>query len=188
MCSLPISKNAGKRPPLNERGLSMSKIDRNRCGWILTRVWVNALEETARDFHGTRPKEFCMRAYEHATDSWIKLLEDEYGIVTPRADSFIDAIKNYIQAGIAGGLFSDEELFELTPLPSGGVNIKVKECQYLESCQDMLDNKHFSVKTLTCPRIGCFRAAASLLTNTEASYDVHEVKPGVGCEGVVEPR
>lgn len=166
----------------------MDKVKRDESGWLLTRVWLNALEETARDFHGTRPKEFCMRAYEHATDSWIKILEDEYGIVTPKADTLLDAIRNHIQSGISGGLFDEAGEFELTALPSGGVRIKVRACPYQESCHDLLDSKRFSLKTLTCARLGCFRAAGLLLSNIECRYEIIDVKPGMGCEGIIEPE
>jgi len=47
----------------------MSEINREEVGWILSRVWIDALEEAARDFHGNWPMMFTSRAYEHATDA-----------------------------------------------------------------------------------------------------------------------
>ena len=44
----------------------MDIIDREEAGWLVALSWLSALEETARDFHGTRPKVFSERAYEHA--------------------------------------------------------------------------------------------------------------------------
>lgn len=165
----------------------MTPVTKDESGWLLTRVWVNAIETTARDFYGTRPKEFCMRAYEHATDSWLKILEDEYGIYTPKADTLLEAIKHYITSGVEGGLFESESMFELTELASGGVRINVKHCPYMESCHDLLERKKFSLKTLTCAHIGCFRAAGSLLANRDSSYEIVDVKPGMGCEGIINP-
>lgn len=129
-----------------------------------------------------------MRAYEHATDSWIKIMEDEHGIQTPKADTMIQAIRNHIQAGVTVGVFEREDLFELEELPGGAVKIKVHECIYQASCRDLLDNKRFSLKSLNCARVGCFRAAASLLTTIDCTYEVLNVQPGVGCEGIVKPQ
>jgi len=158
-----------------------------KTGWLLTRVWLNALEETARDFHGTLPKEFCMRAYEHATDTWIKLLDDEYGILIPRTDSLLQAVKNYIEAGVAGGIFESIDEFELQEIPSGGIKVTVHRCAYQDSCRYLLTNKGYSLKTLTCARIGCFKAAGTLLSNVEATYHVNKIEPGISCEGEIVP-
>lgn len=154
-------------------------------GWQLTRVWLNALEETARDFYGTRPREFCMRAYEHATDYWIKIIDSELGIKTQKADSIKAAIQNYINSGIAGGLFGDASEFELEELPAGSVKIKVLNCPYKDSCKDLLE-RGFSLKSLTCARLGCFRAASYILADKECTYKLNEVNPGVMCSGLIE--
>ena len=46
----------------------MDSITREEGGWSVARTWLAALEETARDFHGTHPKAFCERGYEHANN------------------------------------------------------------------------------------------------------------------------
>ena len=150
------------------------------------RVWLNSLEETARDFHGLRPQEFCSRAYEHATDYWIKIMRSELGIIIPDTDSPRTAIENYIYSGVKGGLFNDAQEFELEELPSMGIIVTVHQCPYQDSCRDLLD-KGFSLKSLTCARLGCFRAACLLLAHQECSYELHEVRPGIGCKGVIDP-
>jgi len=166
----------------------MTENIKSKTGWLLTRVWLNALEQTARDFHGTRPKEFCMRAYEHATNSWLRVLEDEMDILTAKADTLKQAIENYIHVGISVGLFPSEQIFDLEEQSSGAVKVSVYQCPYQASCKDLLDSKTFTFKTLTCARIGCFRAACNLLTNMESSYDIIDIKPGVKCEGIITPE
>lgn len=162
------------------------KKDVSQSGWQLTRVWLSALEETARDFHGSRPQEFCRRAYEHATEYWIKILESEFEIEVAHADTFYDALMNYINSGVLGGLFEDQKEFNIVQLPSGGVRIEVLQCPYEESCRDLLD-RGITLKGLTCARLGCFRAACLILTKKDCTYEMHEVKPGVMCKGVIEP-
>lgn len=155
-------------------------------GRQLTRVWLNALEATARDFHGTRPREFCLRAYEHATDYWIKLIKSELGIEIAHAESIREAIENYIDSGVEAGLFGSSSEFEVEELPTKSVKIRVNLCPYENSCRDLLD-RGFSLKTLTCPRLGCFRAAVLLLSGINASYELYEIKPGIACEGSIIP-
>lgn len=164
----------------------MENTTKKECGWEVMRVWLSALEETARDFHGTRPKEFCMRAYEHATEHWITILKSELGIETPESTTIRGAIENYIQSGVQAGLFGDLREFEIEDLPSGGVKIKVLRCPYQDSCRDLLD-RGFSLKTLTCARLGCFRAAVRVLAGKDCVYELLEVKPGLDCEGIIEP-
>ena len=91
----------------------MDRIDREEAGWLVALSWLSALEETARDFHGTRPKVFSERAYEHAVQYYLHLLADEYGFPVPKSDSIRKAVEDYIQIGIAGGLFRDANHFEL---------------------------------------------------------------------------
>ena len=58
----------------------MDIIDREEAGWLVALAWLSALEETARDFHGTRPRVFSERAYEHSVQYYLHLLGDEYGM------------------------------------------------------------------------------------------------------------
>lgn len=41
------------------------------------------------------------------------------------------------------------------------------------------------VEGLKCPRIGCFRAAVSILTNRSYEYEVNEVNLNKGCKGTI---
>ena len=70
----------------------MPKLTSEQSGWALTRVWLTAFEQAARDFHGTRPKNFCQRAYEYATEDWLNVLQNEYGITVKKAKSIKEAV------------------------------------------------------------------------------------------------
>ena len=43
----------------------------------------------------------------------------------------------------------------------------------------------FSLRNLTCARMGCFRAAVQALTNVACDYEVTSVKPEEGCTGLI---
>ena len=58
----------------------MRELKREEGGWVVALSWLSALEETARDFHGTRPHTFCERAYEHAVRHFLSQMELDYGI------------------------------------------------------------------------------------------------------------
>jgi len=147
--------------------------------------WLSALEETARDFHGTRPKVFCERAYEHSVVHYIRRLGDDYGIKVEKADSIRKAIENYIELGVAGGIFRDASLFELVEVNPFHLDITVYDCKYLKSCQAIIE-QGFSVRDLTCARIGCFRAAVKTLTNFDCDYQVRSFNVDGSCEGSIE--
>ena len=117
----------------------MDKIDREEAGWLVALVWLSSLEETARDFHGTRPRVFSERAYDHSVQYWLHLLGDEYGIQIPKADGIRAAVESYIQIGIAGGLFRDASNFELVDVNPFHLGITVHDCVYLKSCQALIE-------------------------------------------------
>jgi hypothetical protein len=156
-----------------------------QAGWVLVRIWLTAYEKTARDFHGARPRKFCQRAYEHATEEYLRVLQDDYGIFAKKAGSIREAIKNYIEVAIKGGLFKDESQVELVETNPNSIESKVLSCPYLKSCKDLLD-KGLSIKDLTCARMGCFRAAALLLAGIDCSYDLLSLDPVHGCQGIIE--
>lgn len=164
----------------------MPRPTREECGWELKRAWLNALEETARDFYD-RPKEFCTRAYEHATKHWLRIMEDEYGLTFENAGSIKEAVENYIKLGVESGLFKDASQFVIEEINPDLVKVKVISCPYQESCQDII-NDGFGLKDLTCPRIGCFRAAVALKTNVDCDYQVNTTSFEEGCEGFIERK
>jgi hypothetical protein len=163
----------------------VKKIDHKESGWTLARVWLDALEETARDFHGIRPRSFVSRAYEHATENWLRILEDEYGLRPKEAKTIKEAVESYIEIGVAAGLFEDPSQFEVTEVTPYRVDLSVLSCPYLQSCRDLL-NRGFTLNNLTCARIGCFRAAVELLTDIECTYEVTSVNLTRGCQGIIE--
>jgi hypothetical protein len=163
----------------------MDKIGREESGWLLSVVWLSALEETARDFHGTRPRVFSARAYEHAVQSFFHLLGDEYGVEIRKADSIREAVENHIQIGIAGGLFSDSSSFELAEVNPFRLEITVHDCVYLKSCQLLID-QGFTIRDLTCARIGCFRAGVKALANIDCDYQVTSFNIEGDCKGYIE--
>lgn len=163
----------------------MKKIDKEDSGWVVALSWLSALEETARDFHGTRPRIFCERAYEHSVQHYLRMLGDDYGIQVGRADSIHSAVENYIQLGESGGLFRDASFFELVDVNPFHLEITVHDCKYLKSCQTLID-QGFSIRDLTCARIGCFRAAVKALANIDCDYQVKAFNVDGNCQGYIE--
>jgi hypothetical protein len=163
----------------------MDKIDREEAGWLVALAWLSALEETARDFHGTRPRVFSERAYEHSVEYWLHFLADEYGMPIAKADTIRTAVESYIQIGIAGGLFRDASNFELVEVNPFHLEITVHDCVYLKSCQALIE-EGFSVRDLTCARIGCFRAAVKALAAIDCDYQVTSFNLEGDCKGYIE--
>lgn len=163
----------------------MDKIDREEAGWLVALAWLSALEETARDFHGTRPWVFSARAYEHAVQYYLHLLGDEYGMQIKKSHSIRAAVENYIEIGIAGGLFRAANTFELVDVNPFHLEITVHDCVYLKSCQALVD-QGFSVRDLTCARIGSFRAAVKALANIDCEYQVTSFNIEGDCKGYIE--
>jgi hypothetical protein len=91
----------------------MRQVSLEEAGWMLARVWLTAMEQAARDFHGTRPWKFCNRAYEYATEEFLRVLEDEYGLRARKGNSIKEAVESYIELGVKAGLFKDASQFEL---------------------------------------------------------------------------
>jgi hypothetical protein len=162
-------------------------LNREESGWDLARCWLAALEETARDFHGTLPKAFCERGYEHATQRWFRLLEEKYGITVPKAKTVKEAVENHIEAGVRTGLFRDASQFELTQVNPQRLELKVFDCPYRPTCENLLESG-FTIRDLTCARIGCFKASAEILTGTPCKYEVTGFRPDGCCEGYIEHR
>lgn len=165
----------------------MEPLNREEGGWAIARSWLLALEETARDFHGTQPKAFCERGYEHATERWFQTLDEEYGITVPKAETVKEAIENHVEVGVRAGLFRDASQFELTQVNPHRVELKIMECPYRGSCERLLESG-FTIRDLTCARIGCFRASAEILAGTPCKYEVTGFRADGCCEGYIEHR
>jgi hypothetical protein len=163
----------------------MVKIDKTEAGWEIALSWLSALEETARDFHGTRPKVFCERAYEHSVQHFLQRLGNDYGIQIIKNDSIKTAVEQYIQIGIMGRLFQDASDFELVEINPFHLEITVHNCMYLKSCQSLID-EGFAIRDLTCARIGCFSAAVKSLANIECDYQVSSFNIESDCKGYIE--
>ena len=163
----------------------MAKISKEEAGWVISLSWLSALEETARDFHGTRPRQFCERAYEHAIQHYLRQLGEEFGLRTEKVDSIRAAVEQYIQMGVVGCLFQDASDFELlSPNPSR-LEITIHNCKYLKSCHALID-EGLTVKDLTCARMGCFRAAVKSLANLDCDYQLHSFDIDGDCQGMLE--
>jgi hypothetical protein len=163
----------------------MDTINREEAGWLVALAWLSGLEETARDFHGTRPRVFSERAYEHTVLCYLHLLGDLYGMRINKSDSLRSAVENYIQIGIAGGLFRNASHFELLDVNPSHLEITVHDCVYLKSCQTLIE-AGFSIRDLTCARIGCFRAAVKALANIDCDYQVMSFNIDGDCKGYIE--
>ncbi len=164
---------------------TVKTLNKEMSGWILARVWLSALEETARDFHGTYPKPFCARAYEHATSAWVRILQSEYGLQIKKCSGIREAVENYIDLGVQAGLFNDPSNFSCKEINPNKVEISVLVCPYGSSCRDSIE-QGFSHRDLTCARIGCFAAAVKILADIPCTYEVVSVEGEGGCRGFVE--
>ena len=165
----------------------MREVNDEEAGWVIALSWVSALEETARDFHGTRPRAFCQRAYEHAVKNSLSRLELDYDIQASRAESIATAVKEYIRVGVLGHIFKDASQFELTEVNTNRLEITVHKCPYLKSCQD-LRAEGISLRDLTCARIGCFRAAVQQLADIDSDYEVTAFALEETCKGAIERK
>jgi len=163
----------------------MKTLDKGTTGWIVARVWLDALEETARDFHGIRPRAFVERAYKHATETLLRILEEEYGLRPRKATTIKEGIQNYIELCVKVGLFDDASQFKVEELDPYRVEVEVAVCPYGESCRD-LASQTVPLQSLTCARIGCFRAAAEILVGTDLNYEMTFSSPGGPCKGIIE--
>lgn len=163
----------------------MTSIDKEEAGWIVAISWLSALEETARDFHGTRPRVFCKRAYEHSVQHFLHRIGDEYGIQVEKANSIQAAVQNYITIGVSSGIFRDASNFELVEVNPFHLDITVHDCKYLKSCQTLID-QGFAIRDLTCARVGCFRAAVKVLANIDCDYQVRAFNIDGDCQGYIE--
>lgn len=161
------------------------EVTREEGGRLVARVWLDALEETARDFHGSHPNAFVTRAYGHATESFLRILDNEFGIRVKKAATIKDAVENYIEIGVRVYLFDDASQFQLQERGPHSLEITTLLCPYLSSCRDLLE-KGFSLRDLTCARIGCFRSAVEILTGIKCDYEVTSVRLEEGCTGIIE--
>jgi len=162
----------------------MEPLNREASGWVLARVWLDALEKGARDFFGTRPRMFAERGYEYASEAFLRILENDYGVKAAKASTIKEAVENYIDVGIQGGLFYDRSQFVLKEVTVNRLEINVLKCPYLNSCQDLL-NGGLMVSNLTCARIGCFKAVVKLLADIDCTYRVNAFNTEDGCQGVI---
>jgi len=163
------------------------KVANEQSGWIVARAWLNALNEAALKHLGPKNwKMFCSLVDECASKHWLRILEKEFGIKAEQADSLKKAVENYIQVGILAGLFNSESQFELREEGSDRLQIRVLSCPYFmrEVCKDALQGG-LKPEQINCPRIGCFRAAAVLLSGIPCYYEVQKVDPGKECVGTV---
>jgi hypothetical protein len=165
----------------------MQTLSKEEGGWTIARSWLAALEETARDFHGTLPKAFCERGYEHATARWFQILEEQYGITIPKAETVREAVHAHIDGGVRAGLFRDPSQFELNQVNPQRLEIKIMDCPYRPTCENLLESG-FTIRDLTCARIGCFRAAAQILASIPCKYEVTGFRTDGTCEGFIEHR
>ena len=163
----------------------MTKIKKEESGWVIALSWLSALEETARDFHGTQPHVFTKRAYEHSVHHYIHLLGNDYGLRVEKANSIHQAVDNYIKFGIEAGLFRDTTDFDLEEHNPNHLSITVHNCKYKKSCRGLIE-EGFSIRDLTCARIGCFSAAVKVIANIDCDYKVQDFDIDNVCRGYIE--
>jgi hypothetical protein len=165
----------------------MAEPNRAEGGWLIALTWLSALEETARDFHGTRPRTFCERAYEHAVHHFLGQMELEYGIAARKTESIREAVEEYIRVGVQGKAFTDASQFELEEINPDHLSLTVHRCIYQKSCEALLEGG-ISLRDLTCARLGCFRAAVRDLADIDCTYEVTALALGDTCQGTMERK
>jgi hypothetical protein len=165
----------------------MRKLTPEQTGWTLMRIWMTAFEQAAADLDGIQAKHLCQKAYEYATEEWLRVLKEEYGITPAKAATIKEAVEAYIEVGIQGGLFKDAGQFVVKEYGPSSVEITVLDCPYAKTCMDLIAHG-FSLKKITCSRIGCFQAAVRLLANIDCDYEVTSIKPDEGCQGIIERK
>lgn len=165
----------------------MRELNRDEAGWLIALAWVSALEETARDFHGSRPKAFCQRAYAHATHNFLSRLELDYGIRAARCKSIHEAVSEYIRVGVRAGTFAETSQFELEEVNTNRLEVSVHQCVYLKSCQ-ALRAEGIRLRDLTCARLGCFRAAVDMLAGVDCGYEMTAFDLEGTCKGALESK
>ena len=141
----------------------------------LVRVWVTAIEETARDFY-PHPREFCVRVYENAAYNLMTIASNEYGIKIKPAATIKDAMESYIELGLKTGLFEDASQFVLSEINPNRIELSIFKCIYLPCCEDILA-KSSGISELTCPRIGCFVGGVGIMTNIACTYRLTAFDP-----------
>jgi hypothetical protein len=159
--------------------------DLPETGWILARVWLGALEETARDFHGNWPKMFLDRAYEHATANWIALMEHEYDFVFPRGAGMMDTLRGYVEIGLKAGVFRDASDFRLKEVSPNKVEVTVYRDIYSQTYRELRIPGQ-SVREMTNARLGAFRSAVKLLAGIDCDYEITAIHPDGVVEGFIE--
>lgn len=187
-----LSKEAAAgRPQISPAALGRADpqkaLDTSETGWLVARCWLTSMEQTARDFHGLRPHFFTYRAYEHATEDWLRILESEYGLELRKASTIKGAVESYVEIGVETGLFRDASQVDVRESTPNRVEVSIMQCPYVRVCRDLLD-QGFSLSALTCARLGCFNAAVKLLAGIETTYEVLAVRLLEGCEGSIERK
>jgi hypothetical protein len=163
----------------------MMQIKKEEAGWLVAVTWLSALEEAARDFHGTHPKVFCERVSEHSVQHYLQRLGDEYGIRIEKSGSIREAVEQYIQIGLRSGLFDALGEFDLESPNPNRLELTVHNCEYLKSCETLI-HEGFTIKNLTCARIGCFRAAVKAIASIDCDYQVRSFNLDGDCHGFIE--
>jgi|GEM_PF-1811854 hypothetical protein len=149
------------------------------------RVWMKAYHTTSMSFLGKHMKNFLEEAFKRATLYWLKDLERKHGIVTPPGKDLKEALENYIITGIKGHVYRGKEDFSILQESPGKLRIKVHFCPYKDVSKDLLA-EGFLPSQIPCPRMGCFRGAAEILSPIKKlEYSMIKVDPPRECEGVI---
>ena len=154
---------------------------------ILYEVWFFAYEKAIRDVLGANPKIVSMRAYENAVRHFLfKIASERYGIEVPKFSRADEALSWYIELLRKFGILPPTgEPVRFSSADSELV-VEVANCPYLDICLDLV-REGVELRHLTCPRIGCFRAAVAILTGGNYEYRLTEVSLSGGCRGVIRP-
>jgi hypothetical protein len=171
-------------------------LSREEWGEVQVRVLWLVLETVAYRLLGEDGMEFLKEYYFEAAKTWLNIMEKDYGIRAKKASTAKEAVKNYIDVGIAGWLFRGVSDFDLKEEHAKTLRIKVYRCPWTAHCIDMLENpllfgqrqRKSGKDLLTCPRIGCFSAAVRLLAGKDCNYRLTIANPPKICEGEIRIR
>lgn len=161
-------------------------IESSSASSVQLQVWLAAMEEIMRDYHGDFPREISSRLYRTAFSYWMDTLLLEQGIRLPSCTSLKEAIESFLGLCVSQGLLKDLVNCEIRMLADDAAEVSISRCPFRDSCL-LLINKGVESHLLTCPFMGLVRAAASRFTDRPFGGDNTGIDPLLSrCQGMIE--
>lgn len=164
----------------------MTNCENSDIAWLQLKAWIASIEEVARDFHGSYPREFLERVYALALDNWLYALSLQTGITLPLSNNIEGGLENFLNICASTGLLKDLAHCEIKKLDMDAVELSIYRCPFKEACLH-LTSKGLKSHLLTCPFIGMARVATSRSTGIECGGENTGLDPlHSQCSGIIE--